>query len=138
MAELFRRDDFDFLEAQPGYVPEIAARLRADRIKIARGYLNRLEREIRMLLNTANRLAVQSSEDVNDFSAFLLKKEVSFAFALTILRLRLFLMRVEFGILFRSTLLKSCSRLLQPRDSSQFPPVSARRFRAFHFIHDLH
>jgi hypothetical protein len=94
MAELFRRDDFDFLEAQPGYVPQIAARLRADRIKIARGYLNRLEREIRMLLNTANRLAVQSSEDVNDFSAFLLKKEVSFAFAITMLRLRLFLMRV--------------------------------------------
>jgi len=92
LAELFRRDDFDFLEAQPGYVPAIAARLRADRIKIARGYLDRLEREIRVLLNTANRMAVRSSEDVNDFSAFLLKREVSFAVTLTLLRSRLFLM----------------------------------------------
>ena len=94
LGQLFQPDDFEFLASQPGYSPRLGAQLRSDRIKIAQSYLNRLERDVRLLLNTANRMAVRSSEDANDFSAFILKQEVSFAVSLTILRSRLLLMRV--------------------------------------------
>jgi hypothetical protein len=108
LGQLFQPDDFDFLASQPGYTRKLGARLRSDRIRIAQGYLNRLERDVRLLLNTANRMAVRSSEDANGFSAFLLKTEVSFAVSLTILRSRLLLMRaglhtpIPFNVLLNS------------------------------------
>ena len=108
MAELFDRRDFDFLATQPGFTPSLATRLRADRLKIAESYLDRLECDIRIMLNTASRVAVASSDDVNDFSAFLLKQEFSFAVSLVSLRARLKLMnvglrpRIQFDSLLRN------------------------------------
>ncbi len=81
---------------------------RADRLKIAESYLDRLECDIRIMLNTASRVAVASSDDVNDFSAFLLKQEFSFAVSLVSLRARLKLMdvglrpRIQFDSLLRN------------------------------------
>lgn len=93
LAKLFDREDFDFLARQPGFSPELTARLRADRLKIASSYLDRLERDVRQLLTIANRSLATATHDEGDFSAFLLKQEFRFASSLLCIRFQLFLMR---------------------------------------------
>jgi hypothetical protein len=93
LTKLFDREDFDFLARQPGFSPELAVRLRADRLKIASSYLNRLEHDVRQLLSIANRSLATALHDNDDFSAFLLKQEFRFAAGLLSVRFQLFLMR---------------------------------------------
>ncbi|HXR78541.1 MAG TPA: hypothetical protein VN737_21360 [Bryobacteraceae bacterium] len=93
LAKLFDREDFDFLAHQPGFSPELTARLRADRLKIASSYLDRLARDVRQLLSIANRSLATATHDEGDFSAFLLKQEFRFAAGLLSIRFQLFLMR---------------------------------------------
>jgi hypothetical protein len=91
---LFHPRDFEFLRSQPGYTPELSARLKADRLKIAEGYLSQLERDVRMLLTFANRAAAQSDSDHDQLSAFLLKQEAKFIWNLLSLRMQIALMRI--------------------------------------------
>lgn len=96
LIHLFAPEDFNFLKSQPGYTPELLARLKADRLAIAQSYLNELQTDVRLLLNFANRASAQSGLDTDDFSAFLLKQEFRFALSMTRLRCELALMK--FGI----------------------------------------
>lgn len=91
---LFHPRDFEFLRSQPGYTPELAARLKADRLKIAESYLSQLERDVRLLLTFANRAAAQSGADHDQFSAFLLKQEAKFTWNLLNLRMHIALMKL--------------------------------------------
>lgn len=94
LANLLQPRDFEFLRTQPGYTPELSARLRAERLKIAEGYLSQLERDVRLLLNFANHALAVSGEDHDGLSAFLLKQEVSFAAKLALLRAEIALMKL--------------------------------------------
>jgi hypothetical protein len=94
LAGLLHPRDFEFLRTQPGYTPELSARLRADRLKIAECYLSQLERDVRLLLNFANHALVVSGEDRDGLSAFLLKQELSFAAKLAFLRAEIGLMKL--------------------------------------------
>jgi hypothetical protein len=91
---LFHPRDFEFLKSQPGYTPELSTRLKADRLKIAEGYLSQLERDVRMLLTFANRAAARSGIDHDQLSAFLLKQEAKFVWNLLKLRMQIVLMRL--------------------------------------------
>jgi len=94
LVHLFSPQDFDFLRSQPGYTPELSARLKSDRLAIAESYLNELQTDVRLLLNFANRASAQEGADVDDFSAFLLKQEFRFAVTMARLRCELALMKV--------------------------------------------
>jgi hypothetical protein len=91
---LFHPRDFEFLKSQPGYTPELSSRLKADRLKIADGYLSQLERDVRMLLTFANRAAARSGADHDKLSAFLLKQEAKFAWNLLTLRMQITFMKL--------------------------------------------
>jgi hypothetical protein len=96
LAQLFDPRDFDFLRSQPGYVPELSARLKADRLAIAASYLRQLETDMRLLLNLLNRTSRDLRPGQEDFSAFLLKQE--FKFAISLFRLRVELTLMKFGL----------------------------------------
>lgn len=94
---LFHPRDFEFLKSQPGYTPQLSARLKADRLKIAESYLSQLECDVRKLLTFANGAAARSGADHDQLSAFLLKQEAKFAWNLLNLRMQIALMKL--GIL---------------------------------------
>lgn len=94
LANLFHPSDFEFLKSQPGYSPDLSARLKADRLKIAESYLSQLERDVRRLLNFANYAAAHSGVDHDGLSAFLLKQEARFTLTLLVLRTEMTLMKL--------------------------------------------
>jgi hypothetical protein len=94
LIQLFAPQDFEFLKSQPGYMPQLLARLRADRLAIAESYLNELQGDVRLLLNFANQASAGAGMDAGDFSAFLLKQELRFAVNIARLRCELALMKI--------------------------------------------
>lgn len=94
LAQLFAPQDFDFLRSQPGYTPDLSARLKSDRLKIAESYLNELQTDVRLLLNFANRASAMGGVDADNFSAFLLKQEFRFTATMARLRCELALMKI--------------------------------------------
>jgi len=83
MQRLLDQSDFDFLAAQPGYKPEIARQLRADRREILAGYLQLLTRDFNQLHAIAKLMLVYSEEDRPDFSGALLWQQIIFYYAVT-------------------------------------------------------
>jgi hypothetical protein len=94
LVKLFAPQDFDFLRSQPGYTPELSARLKSDRLKIAESYLNALQTDVRLLLNFANRASGAGGVEADNFSAFLLKQEFRFTATMARLRCELALMKI--------------------------------------------
>ena len=94
LVQLFDPQDFEFLKRQPGYTPELSARLKSDRLAIAESYLDELQTDFRLLLNFANRASAEGGIDLDNFSAFLLKQEFRFAASMVRLRGELVLMKI--------------------------------------------
>ena len=92
MRRLFDEKDFEFLAAQPGYQPEIARQLRAERRQVLAGYLQLLTRDFNQLHAIAKLMLVYSPEDRPDFGKALLWQQVTFYYAVTAVRCRLALM----------------------------------------------
>jgi hypothetical protein len=74
-------DDLDlrFLELQPGYRPEMAARVRADRRRIYLGYLQSLRRDFQGLSATLKYILIHSEQDRPELGMLLLRSQVAFA-----------------------------------------------------------
>jgi hypothetical protein len=92
MRRLFDEKDFEFLASQPGYRPEIAKQLRAERQKVLAGYLQLLTRDFNQLHAIAKLMLVYSHEDRPDFGKALLWQQITFYYAVTAVRCRLTLM----------------------------------------------
>jgi hypothetical protein len=89
MGRLLDERDFAFLARQPGYDAGIAKRLRAERKAVFQAYLGRLVRDFNQLVATAKLMLVFSDEDRTDFARSLWRQQVTFYFAVSVLRLRL-------------------------------------------------
>jgi hypothetical protein len=89
---LFDEKDFEFLAAQPGYRPDIARRLRAQRREVLAGYLQLLIRDFNQLHTIAKWMLVYSPQDQPDFGKDLLWQQITFYCAVTAVRCRLALM----------------------------------------------
>jgi len=92
MQRLFNEKDFEFLASQPGYRPEIARQLRAERRKVLAGYLQLLTRDFNQLHAIAKLMLVYSHEDRPDFGKALLWQQITFYYAVTAVRCSLALM----------------------------------------------
>ncbi len=92
MRRLFDEKDFEFLASQPGYRPEIARQLRADRREVLACYLQLLTRDFNQLHTIAKLMLVYSHEDRPDFGNALLWQQITFYYAVTAMRCRVALM----------------------------------------------
>jgi hypothetical protein len=110
MRRLFDEKDFEFLASQPGYRPEIARQLRAERRDVLSGYLQLLTRDFNQLHAIAKMMLVYSAEDRPDFGKALLWQQITFYYAVTAVRFRLVLMPLGWTA-------PDVRKLIQPIDS---------------------
>lgn len=78
MRGLLDQDDFQFLSRQPGFDPSLYRKLRRDRLRIFREYLNRLVVDYNRLHTLASFVVSQSSEDQSRLFAQLLSLRFQF------------------------------------------------------------
>ncbi len=91
MERLFSDEDYLYLSKQEGYRPEMAKRLRRERIAIFRGYLKCMSADFRRLEAAISFWMAHSSEDMPDLAKALLKRRVRFFLALASARWRVLL-----------------------------------------------
>lgn len=89
MERLLRRDDTVFLVSQPGYHPEVAHRLMAERRKIFAAYLEHLVRDFNQLARIGKLLVVYSAQDQQEFARRLWRQQVRFYAGVCSVRLQL-------------------------------------------------
>jgi len=78
MRGLLHEEDFQFLSRQPGFDPSLYRKLRRDRLRIFREYLNRLVVDYNRLHTLASFVVSQSKEDQSTLFAQLLSLRFHF------------------------------------------------------------
>jgi hypothetical protein len=87
MQGLLAPDDFQFLSRQPGFDPSLFSKLRRERIRIFRQYLNRLILDFNRLYSMTLLVISQGSEDRSDLVGKLIS--LRFHFWVAILRVEI-------------------------------------------------
>jgi len=96
MMRLLDGGDLEFLRSQPGFTPRMAARIRAQRCQIFRGYLRCLSADFGRVCAAMKILMVQSRHDRPDLAAVLLRSQTQFAAGMLAVSIRVFLYRWGF------------------------------------------
>src|SRR5690349_18638174 len=78
MLRLLSERDFEYLSMQSGFTPEIARRLRIERRRIFRAYLNNLVRDFNRLQAAGRELVTQASTDRSELAAALMRYQAEF------------------------------------------------------------
>src|SRR5579863_7095707 len=97
MSRLLSEEDFVFLAAQPGYRPEMGAKLRRERRRIFRLYLHELAQDFYSLHCEARALVADSSAEHSELVPLLMRQQFSFWRALAAIELRLLASRLNLG-----------------------------------------
>jgi hypothetical protein len=97
MERLLGSADFVFLARQPGYRPQMAARLRTERSRVFAAYLRHLTRDFDRLYAFAKQAVLHSPEGV-DLCGALARHRAVFYYALIQVRVRLFLYRMGWAV----------------------------------------
>jgi len=91
MLRLLSSDDYEFLSKQAGYDHKISRKLRTERRRIFRSYLQNLVRDFHRLHLAAKVVLVYSPEDRPELAAKLLKQRFLFSIAVCSVEFRLLL-----------------------------------------------
>jgi hypothetical protein len=95
MERLLKQSDLDYLAAQPGYKPEIGARLMAERRDIFAMYLGQLIRDFNQLAAVGKLMIIYSAQDKEEFARSLFRQQVRFYYAVCFVRVELALYPVR-------------------------------------------
>jgi hypothetical protein len=93
MTYLLDPEDLDFLRSQPGFTPQMASRLRAQRSQIFRGYLRCLNQDFQRVVMALKLILAYSTHDRPDLTSTLIRQQVRFGLAMAGVHVRLFLYR---------------------------------------------
>jgi hypothetical protein len=93
MARLLDSADIVFLRSQGGFTRQMEARVRAQRCRIFRGYLNCLDNDFKRVCLALKLILAHSSLDRPDLAAALVHQQVMFASGLLGAHFRIFLYR---------------------------------------------
>ena len=107
MLRLLDPAELDFLRAQPGFKPGMESRHRTQRARLFREYLRSLEDDFGNICEALKILMVQSAHDRPDLASILLRNQVSFAYGLTLVQVRLLGYRYGLGTVDIGDLLKA-------------------------------
>ncbi|MGD1095933.1 MAG: hypothetical protein ABSB35_28570 [Bryobacteraceae bacterium] len=126
MSRLLAEEDFIFLAAQPGYRPEMGAKLRRERRRIFRLYLRELAQDFRSLHREARAMVAESQADHSELVGLLIRQRLVFLGAMTMVELRLAASRFSLGNVDVRGLLESIEamRLDLARIAAPAPAVS--------------
>jgi hypothetical protein len=94
MLRLLDATDFQFLRAQPGFAPEMATRLRRQRVQAFRGYLRLLEADFDRVGAALRVILAQSAVDRPELASVVFERRLQFAFCLIGVRFRLMLFQL--------------------------------------------
>ncbi len=97
MLRMLDGDDVKFLRSQPGFTPAMAAKLRTQRTQIFRGYLRSLETDFKRVCSAIKLIMLQCKQDRPDLAEVLIRQQITFAFAMMEVRIRLFLYSLGAG-----------------------------------------
>jgi hypothetical protein len=89
MLRMLDGDDITFLRSQPGFTPNMAKKLRAQRTNIFRGYLRSLEADFGRVCTAIKLIMLQSQHDRPELAEVLLRQQITFAFAMISVRIHL-------------------------------------------------
>ena len=89
MARLLSEDDFSFLEAQPGYRPEMGRKFRRERRRIFRLYLEELARDFHRLHAHAREVVASLPAEHSEMVGVLLRGQFRFWYEIAALETRL-------------------------------------------------
>lgn len=89
MLRMLDGDDIQFLRSQPGFTPGMATKLRAQRRQIFRGYLKSLESDFARICSAIKLIMVQCKNDRPELAETLIRQQITFAFSMLVVRLRL-------------------------------------------------
>jgi hypothetical protein len=98
MERLLAEEDFNFLCRQPGFDLSLYRKLRRDRLRIFRQYLNRLIIDFNRLHATARAILASSQEDCSELVSKLIWLKVRFSLA--VLRVEVDYLLCRFGLRF--------------------------------------
>ncbi|MEO8369524.1 MAG: hypothetical protein ABI806_10005 [Candidatus Solibacter sp.] len=93
MARLLDSADIEYLRSQPGFTRQMEARVRAQRSRIFRGYLNCLDNDFKRVCLAMKLILAHSSLDRPDLASALVNQQVMFATGLLGAHFRVFLYR---------------------------------------------
>lgn len=93
MLRLLDGRDIALMRLQPGFTPDMAARMRRQRAQIFGRYLDSLQTDFRCLTHTIKLILIQSEEDRPELARMLVRIEILFALGMALIRLRLVLYR---------------------------------------------
>ena len=93
MLHLLDERDFVWLRTQPGYTPDMTARVRQQRCQVFRQYLQSLNNEFQHMVEALKLVMVQSSQDRPDLARVLIRMQILFALGMLLVRVRLVLYR---------------------------------------------
>jgi hypothetical protein len=91
MVRMLDGGDIAFLRSQPGFTPDMAKKLRAQRTQIFRGYLRNLEIDFGRVCSAIKVVMLQSKHDRPELAEALVREQVTFACAMLSVRVRVFL-----------------------------------------------
>ncbi len=96
MARLLDPADIEFLRTQPGYTPQVEAKLRQQRVQVFRGYLRCLNGDFQRVCMALKLVMAHSEQDRPDLAGVLMHQQLLFASGMISIQCRLVLYR--FGI----------------------------------------
>jgi hypothetical protein len=125
MERLLDQSDFEFLSKQPGYRPEIGARLLKERKQLFLSYLRLLIGDFNQFLRIARLMMVHSTEDRADFAKVLWRQQVTFYMAVCALRVRVALYPLGWTSLDVSRLMGALENMRNQVTQLGFQPMTA-------------
>ena len=97
LLRLLDRGDFDFLRSQPGCTPQMIARFRRQRFRVACGYLRALRTDFDRISLALKLLMLNSAVNRPELTRALVRSRILFASAMMTIRIRLLFFRLGIG-----------------------------------------